>query len=136
MTSDTKGADNMTYVDRDYYSSLYINIPDDFEALNVRACHKLDRATAFRSEQFEMQYDEDTATDFERRKHRQIKDTVCELINIFDSEKKRGADSGIVSASNDGLSVSYAVVSREQAEKDLFGVMQRGLCGTGLMGAL
>lgn len=126
----------MTYVDGEYYSSLYGDIPDNFETLSVRACHKLDRATAFRSERFEMQYDEETATDFERRKHRQIKDTVCELINIFDAEKKRGAESGISSVSNDSYSVSYAVMSREQSENELLGVMRRGLSGTGLMGAL
>lgn len=126
----------MTYVDGEYYGSLYGNIPDDFDMLSVRACHKLDSVTAFRSERFEMQYDEETATDFERRKHRQIKDTVCELINMFDAEKKRGAESGIASVSNDGYSVSYVTNSREQSEKELFSVMRRGLAGTGLMGAL
>lgn len=126
----------MTYVDREYYGSLYAEIPDDFDALSVRASHKLDRATGFRSEKFEAAYREESATDFERRKHTQIKDTVCELIYMMSAHKNCVADSGVASVSNDGFSVSYAVVSREQEEKDLYGVMLRGLCGTGLMGAL
>lgn len=127
----------MTYVDWEYYSSLYDNITEaEFMALNTKASHRLDRVTHYRAEQFERRYSEESATDFERCIHSQVKDTVCELINQIHAQEVYGLGTGVVSVSNDGYSESYAVTGRKQAEEELTGIIRRGLSGTGLAGAL
>jgi len=72
----------MPYIDWEYYSSLYQEVPEEtFDRLNMKASSKLDVYTRMRAKQFVIGYNEETATSFHQQVYSQIQNTVCELIN-------------------------------------------------------
>lgn len=127
----------MSYIDWEYYSSLYDNIPQErFEACEKKAAIKLNTCTHMRAARFCSQYDEATATDFEKQVYEQIRITMCELINKMYNQEAHSLGEGITSVSNDGYSESYEIKTASQKEGELLQVIRSGLSGTGLAGAI
>lgn len=128
----------MPYVDWEYYSSLFSNIPDEKEF--DRACRKagiyMDRYTAMRARAFMRAYDEDGATDFQRMTADAVKMTMCELMNNMAVQEASEMGTGIASVSNDGYSESYRITTSAEKEAQLLCIVRSGLAGTGLAGAL
>ena len=74
----------MPYVDWEYYSSLYTDLEENqFYKYVQKASVKLDAKTHRRVGEFERNYCQDTATEFQKQVHMQIQNTMCELINAF-----------------------------------------------------
>ncbi len=127
----------MRYVDWEYYSALYSDVgQEDFERINPRACAKLDVYTHMRAAEFEVAYDPDAASAFQRKVHGQIMDTVCALINLMYVQEASGAGNGLASVSNDGYSESYKITTQAEKESEVASLIYQGLSGTGLAGAL
>lgn len=128
----------MTYIDWEYYSSLYTVVTDskEFERLLKLAEIKLNSMTHMRAKQFESIYDENTATAFQQQVHMQIQNTVCELVNALYVQETSGMGTGITSVSNDGYSESYKITTAAEKEAQLTTLVRTGLAGTGLAGAL
>lgn len=127
----------MTYINWEYYSSLYNMIPEDaFERLAKRASAKLDVYTHMRVLKFEKNYLEDTATDFQNQVHMQIQNTACELAEGLYQQETTGMGTGIASVSNDGYSESYRITTAAEQEVQLLAIVRNGLSGTGLAGAV
>ena len=127
----------MSYIDWEYYSSLYDNIPQErCEACEKKAAIKLNTCTHMRVARFCSEYDESTATTFENQVYEQIQMTMCELINKMHNQEAHSLGEGIASVSNDGYSESYAIKTASQKEGELLQVIRSGLSGTGLAGAI
>lgn len=127
----------MTYIDWEYYSSLYSEVPEaEFEKLVAKASAKLDVYTHMRARNFELAFDADTATDWQKQVHAQIQNTVCDLMNVLYAQESSGMGTGIASVSNDGYSESYKITTAAEKEAQLISVIRSGLSGTGLAGAL
>lgn len=127
----------MPYVDWEYYSSLYSEVPkDDFGRLYAKASAKLDVHTHMRAKNFVNAFDAGTASDFQKQVYTQIQNTVCELMNALYVQETSGMGTGIASVSNDGYSESYKIVTAAEKEAQLLAVTRQGLSGTGLAGAL
>ena len=69
-------------------------------------------------------------------KGEQVKACVANLINRSAKLEQDGAGDNVKSASNDGYSETYELVTPEQAEEALRKECFRWLSGTGLMGAM
>ena len=68
----------MAYISWEYYSSLYSEVQEeDFDGLCAKASAKLDVYTHMRARNFEVAFDPETATDFQKLVHTQIQNTVC-----------------------------------------------------------
>ncbi len=127
----------MPYINWEYYSSLYSEVPeDDFERICRKASAKLDVYTHMRAKNFENAFDVETATDFQKQVHIQIQNTVCELMNALYVHETSGMGTGISSVSNDGYSESYKITTAAEKEAQLLTITRQGLSGTGLAGAL
>lgn len=127
----------MLYITWEYYSSLYDTVPEtDFDKLNIKACAKLDVYTHMRARNFMAVYDPDAATPFQEQTYTQIQNTVCELINLVSIQDAAGMGSGIASTSNDGYSETYKVTTQAEKDAEVIALIQQGLGGTGLAGAL
>lgn len=127
----------MSYISWEYYSSLYAEVPEeDFDRLCVKASAKLDVYTHMRARNFEIDFGEKTATDFEKMVHSQIQNTVCELMNTLYVQETSGMGTGVSSVSNDGYSESYKITTAAEKEAQLLTIARQGLSGTGLAGAL
>lgn len=127
----------MTYITREYYSSLYENVTEEeFNILSVRAEKKINLYTHTRVTLFIDSYDEETATGFEKMVFDAIQITTCELINKMSMQEASGARDGLTSVSNDGYSESYKISTQAEKEAELRAVVMAGLSGTGLVSAL
>ena len=127
----------MPYIDWEYYSSLYDNIPqEDFDKRYRQAEVKLNTVTHMRAMAFEHAYDEESATDWQKQVHEQIKSTMCELMNAIHVHTISEMGTGITSVSNDGYSESYKITTAAEKEAQLLAIVREGLSGTGLAGAL
>lgn len=127
----------MPYITWEYYSSLYAEVPEkDFEKICAKASAKLDVHTHMRARNFEIAFDEENATDFQKQVHRQIQNTVCELMNALYIQETSGMGTGIASVSNDGYSESYKITTAAEKDAQLLTIITGGLSGTGLAGAL
>lgn len=127
----------MPYITWEYYSSLYAGVPEEeFDKICARASAKLDVHTHMRARNFETAFDAETATDFQKQVHRQIQNTVCELVNALYIQEASGMGTGVASVSNDGYSESYKITTAAEKDAQLFTVIIGGLSGTGLAGAL
>lgn len=127
----------MPYITWEYYSSLYSEVPeDDFERMCRKASAKLDVYTHMRAKNFEIAFDAETATDFQKQVHIQIQNTVCELMNALYVQDTSSMGTGISSVSNDGYSESYKITTAAEKEAQLLTITRQGLSGTGLAGAL
>ncbi len=127
----------MPYITWEYYSSLYAEVPEkDFEKICAKASAKLDVHTHMRARNFEIAFDEETATDFQKQVHRQIQNTVCELMNALYIQETSGMGTGIASVSNDGYSEAYKITTAAEKDAQLLTIITGGLSGTGLAGAL
>ena len=127
----------MPYIDWEYYSSLYDEVPKDtFEKRYKQAEMQMNAATHMRVKAFEASYSEDTATDFQMQVHEQIKTTMCELLNAIHVQTESGMGTGIASVSNDGYSESYKITTAAEKEAQLLSIIRNGLSGTGLAGVL
>lgn len=128
----------MLYITWEYYCSLFTEVTDAavFERLNKRSAGKLDALTHMRARKFEIEYSEDTATDFQKQVHMQIQNTMCELVNAMYVQETSGMGTGISSVSNDGYSESYKITTAAEKEAQILNIVRSGLSGTGLAGAL
>lgn len=127
----------MLYIDWEYYNSLYDTVSEnDFDKLNAKACAKLDVYTHMRARNFMAAYDADMATPFQEQVYTQIQNTVCEIINLVSVQDVAGMGSGIASTSNDGYSETYKVTTQAEKDAEVIALIQQGLSGTGLAGAL
>lgn len=127
----------MLYITWEYYSSLYDNVEEeDFDRLNTKACAKLDVYTHMRVRNFMAGYDANAATPFQEQMHTQIRNTVCELINLISVQDAAVMGSGIASVSNDGYSETYKITTQAEKDAEVIALIQQGLSGTGLAGAL
>ena len=127
----------MSYIDWEYYSSLYDNIPQEkFVAFEKKASIKLNIVTHMRVSEFCSDYEETTATEFEKMVYSQIQLTMCELMNKMFNQETHCIGEGISSVSNDGYSENYEVKTASQKEEELLRVIRSGLSGTGLAGAI
>lgn len=128
----------MSHVTWEYYNSLYSDIADaqEFDRLSKIAEIKLNAVTHMRAKRFEDNYNENTATDFQKQVHMQIQDTFCQLMDIINVQQASGMGTGVTSVSNDGYSESYNVTTAQEKEAQLTSVIRSGLSGTGLAGAL
>lgn len=127
----------MPYINWEYYSSLYSVVPEeDFDRLYMKASGKFDVYTHMRARNFEIEFDMDSATDFQKQVHMQIQNTVCELMDALYVQDTSGMGTGITSVSNDGYSESYKITTAAEKEAQLHAIVLHGLSGTGLAGAL
>lgn len=128
----------MSYIDWEYYSSLSGMVKDEqrFNRLLKRAKIMINSTTHMRVERFEVNYDEEIATDFEKQIHEQIANALCDLIDSIDTQDRAGMGTGLSSVSNDGYSESYRITTAEEKEAQLQSIIRQGLAGTGLAGAL
>ena len=127
----------MSYINWEYYSSLYDNSPQDrFAMYSKRAEMKINTLTHMRVCNFCNTYDESIATDFEKQVHEQIMMTMCELVNKLFMQDEHNLGEGIASVSNDGYSEHYEIKTASQKEAELIRCVHQGLSGTGLAGAL
>lgn len=127
----------MPYINWEYYSSLYSVVPEEeFDRLYMKASGKFDVYTHMRAKNFEIAFDNDTATDFQKQVHTQIQNTVCELMDALYVQEISGMGTGITSVSNDGYSESYKITTAAEKEAQLHAIVKNGLSGTGLAGAL
>lgn len=127
----------MPYITWEHYGSLYSEVPEeDFDRLCMKASAKLDVYTHMRAKNFEIAFDEETATDFQKLVHVQIQNTVCELMNALYVQDTSGMGTGVASVSNDGYSESYKITTAAEKEAQLLMIARSGLSGTGLAGAL
>ena len=127
----------MSYINREYYSSLFEEMNEQrFALLLMQAELKLNAVTHMRAKSFENEYVEENATDFQKQVHEQIKMTVCELIRALNVQEDTGMGTGISSVSNDGYSESYRITTAAEKEEQIYGIIRSGLTGTGLVGAL
>ncbi len=127
----------MPYIDWEYYSSLYDKVPQDmFEKRYKQAEMHLNVVTHMKVKTFVNSYQEDTATDFQKQIHEQIKMTMCELVNVVHVQTESEMGTGITSVSNDGYSESYKITTAAEKEAQLISIIRNGLSGTGLAGAL
>lgn len=115
----------MSYIDFSYYSSHFPKLEEEeFNAFLPAAEMKAEVFTRFRCQ------------NAQGYKLEQVKAAIANLINTMAEQEKTGAGNGITSASNDGYSESYAVVTKEQKEEELKNICFDWLSGTGLMGAV
>lgn len=128
----------MPYVDWEYYSSLFTNISDEqeFNRLYKQAARVIDCNTHMRAQKFCNDYDEESATLFQKGIRDAISQTVCQLINNIRAQEASGMGTGITSVSNDGYSESYKITTAQEKEAQLRNIVQNGLRGTGLAGAI
>ncbi len=127
----------MPYITWEYYSFLYSEVPeDDFDKMRAKAAAKLDVQTHMRAKEFELAFDAETATDFQKQVHTQIQNTVCELMNALYAQETSGMGTGITSVSNDGYLESYKITTAAEKDAQLLTIIRSGLSGTGLAGAL
>ena len=127
----------MIYITWEQYSSLYSEVQEtDFDKLAAKATAKLDLLTHMRARNFEISYEEETVTDFQRQIHTQIQNTVCELVNALYTQETSGMGTGIASVSNDGYSESYKITTAAEKEAQILAIVRSGLSGTGLAGVL
>lgn len=127
----------MLYITWEYYSSLYDTVSEEeFDRLNTKACAKLDVYTHMRARNFMAAYNADAVSLFQEQVHTQIQNTVCELINLISVQDAAGMGAGIASVSNDGYSESYKVTTQAEKDAEVIALIQQGLSGTGLAGAL
>jgi len=128
----------MFYITWEQYSSLSGRITDEntFNKLRLSAELKMNTITHMRAKRFETEYDESVATDFQKQVHEQIKSCVCDLIDAIDTQRASAMGTGISSVSNDGYSESYKITTASEREEQLTQIVQVGLSGTGLAGAL
>ena len=127
----------MSYIDWEYYSSLYDHIPQEkFVAFEKKATVKMNMSTHMKAARFYSNYDEATATDFEKQVYLQIQLTMCELMNKMFIQEEHSIGEGISAVSNDGYSESYEIKTTSQKEEELLRVIRSGLSGTGLAGAI
>lgn len=127
----------MLYITWEYYSSLYNTVTEeDFDRLNTKACAKLDVYTHMRARNFMAAYNADAVSPFQEQVHTQIQNTVCELISLISVQDAAGMGTGIASVSNDGYSESYKVTTQAEKDAEVIALIQQGLSGTGLAGAL
>lgn len=127
----------MAYITWEQYSSLYDSIPEEqFDRYETRAERYMDVLTHGRAGQFITEYNEDTATAFQKRIRGQIEATMCELMNNMSIQDTSGMGSGIASVSNDGYSESYKITTDAELKAQLKSIVITGLSGTGLAGAL
>lgn len=127
----------MLYITWEYYSSLYDDVTEeDFDRLNTRACAKLDVYTHMRAQNFMAGYNADAASPFHEQVHTKIQNTVCEIINLVSIQDAAGMGSGIASVSNDGYSETYKITTQAEKDAEVIALIQQGLSGTGLAGAL
>ncbi len=127
----------MTYVNREYYGSLYGEISEnDFVRQLTRAEIRLDTASHGRVSAFMDGFDQDAATTYQKRVYRQIQSTTCDLIHSMLVMESTGMGDGISSVSNDGYAESYKITTAAEKESQLSCIIREGLSGTGLTGAL
>lgn len=127
----------MTYINWEYYSSLYSEVPkDDFIRICTQASAKIDVYTHMRVKSFEAAFNPEEATDFQKQVHTQIQNTVCEMMNAMYVQETSGMGTGISSVSNDGYSESYKITTAAEKEAQLLAIIRGGLSGTGLVSAL
>ena len=81
-------------------------------------------------------YDADAASPFQEQVHTQIQNTVCEIINLVSVQDAAGMGAGIASVSNDGYSETYKITTQAEKDAEVIALIQQGLSGTGLAGAL
>ena len=127
----------MSYIDWEYYSSLFTEVPEEeFDRLCAKAAVKMNAYTHMRVKNFVAAYNEEEATDWQKQVQEQIRYTLCELMNALYVQETSGMGNGISSVSNDGYSESYKVTTAQEREAQLTSVIRSGLSGTGLAGAL
>lgn len=128
----------MTYIDWEYYSSLFTDISDEtiFNRICGKAEIKLNSVTHMRAMQFMKGFRKTCSTDFQKQVYAQIQNTVCELINALYVQETSGMGSGVSSVSNDGYSESYKITTAAEKEAQILNIVRSGLSGTGLAGAL
>ena len=128
----------MSYIDWEYYSSLFDNITNEtgFNRACAKASVYMDRCTGMRARAFVKEYDAEHASDFQNMTADAIKMTMCELINNITAQETSGMGTGISSVSNDGYSESYKITTAAEKEAQLSNIVRSGLSGTGLAGAL
>lgn len=127
----------MTYITWELYSSLFHKIPQDsFDQIARKASMKMDALTHTRVQKFMCEYDDETATGFQKNVKAQIEMTCAELAEAMYGHENSAIGTGVTAVSNDGYSESYKVVTQSEKECELQSLVIRGLSGTGLAGAL
>lgn len=116
----------MSIVTWEYYCSRYNEIKEaDFESAELTAEIEVKRVIGPRFESITPDtYGYDV-----------LQDCICKVMNKMAFNNKAGVGKGIVSASNDGYSQTFAVTKSEEAEADLKSSIRAWLSGTGLIGA-
>ena len=128
----------MAYISWEEYQNAFDAVMDEtaFYRYEKQAEQKMKIVSHFRTDEFLVAYDEETATDFEKGVKDAIRMTCGELISQAYSFEANGQGLGVSSVSNDGYSESYAVTTKADSDKVLNDVILTGLRGTGLVGAI
>lgn len=117
----------MTYINWEYYSSLYSKVNEDnFPKASLLA----EKEVALVIGYYRWNNIDDTAFYME-----QLKDCICKTIDKMAEDEESGKGKGVSSVSNDGYSESYVVQTEEQLRNELHSSIRAWLSGTGLVGA-
>lgn len=113
-------------VDWEYYSSLYDNVPEDFNRMEKKAENEVCAVIG------PIRWATITENTFG---YKQLQDCICNVINRLIESKRSGVGKGVSSVSNDGYSKSYAIQTETQEKEELHRLIRLWLSGTGLVGA-
>lgn len=127
----------MPFISWKDYSSICAQVPkEEFARLSRNAEIKLNKVTHMRAGRFLSEYNKEQATDFQKQIYNQIKDTMCDLVNMLYTRETSGMGTGIAGVSNDGYSETYHIKTEAEMETQIVSLIRNGLSGTGLAGAL
>lgn len=116
----------MSYIDGEYYDSLFPDKLDEDEFLRLlpQAELKIEVLTHMRCQ------------GVSGYKLERVKAAVANLVTAMHEQEQARDRKGIASVSNDGYSETYLNVTTEQEDAELEKICRKWLSGTGLMGCL
>ena len=117
-------------VDWSYYSSLHNTITDETEFTTAEVLAEQEVRSVIGS----VRWSEINTDTFG---YDVLQDCICNVIDKQTQDARSGKGRGVVSASNDGYSESYAaeVQTREALTEEMRGCIKQWLSGSGLVGA-
>ena len=111
----------------EYYNSLYNKAKEgEFTKLEAQAERYVQSVIG----QYRWNHVEESAFYFD-----QLKDCICQVVNMLVDFNRGGAGKGLSSVSNDGYSESYVVRTASEYDKEIRTRIIHRLSGTGLTSA-
>lgn len=111
----------------EYYDSMYNKAKqDEFDRLEVLAEKQVRSVIGH----YKWNHIQESAFYYD-----QLKNCICQVVDMLVDLNKRGAGRGVTSVSNDGYSETYAVSTHSGYNNEIRACIIHGLSGTGLTSA-